>query len=56
LKVENGKLKVIFQFSTLNSQLRYPCLCLCLDTSQTTLTTPARLIILHLTHLFLTLD
>jgi len=34
----------------------YPCLCLCLARSQITLTTPRRLIILHLLHIFFTDD
>jgi hypothetical protein len=34
----------------------YPCLCLCFWFGQMTLTTPARRITLHLTHIFLTDD
>src|SRR5277367_3340991 len=33
----------------------YPCLCLCFGLGQMTRTTPSRLTILHLSHIFLTL-
>lgn len=35
--------------------MRYPWRCLCFGTSQITRTTPLRLMILHLSHIFLTL-
>ncbi len=34
----------------------YPCLCLCFGFEHRTRTTPLRLIILHLSHIFLTLE